>query len=294
MNWPRGGVQGRRFCENGVWRPIREAAALRLGWRAWVEAGGAAAMGREAGKARRAGDWGETRAAALLVADMQRRGQEVPRLLLDMGCSRRPLFTSAGTRVRVLLNGQTVAGAAADARGRWAVKEITAWRGGFADREAWVVWQGFHPSTGEPWPTQWVARNRLSKDLRSGGLIRPKRAAAPLPPAAVGGKRSSRLAGAIPVAPMESEAAVRKKARADKAAAAALAEEREAEEVFVRCLRRRQAAGGGAGGASDYQLCDGCCGQTCLHLARGFQIGASEDGGRVGAGQLRSGGGEHA
>ena len=228
--WPRGGVQGRRFCKGGVWKPIRVAAAVRLGWRAWAEAGGTPAMEREAGKARRAG---ETRAAALLVADLQRRGQEVPRLLLDMGCSRRPLFTSAGVRIRVLLNGQTAAGAAADARGRWAVKEITGWRGGFANREALVVWQGFHPSTGLPWPAEWVSRNRLTKDLRSGGLIRPKRAATPLLPAAAGGKRSSRIAGEVPVAPMESEAAVRKKARADKAAAEALVKEREAEEEFA-------------------------------------------------------------
>ena len=58
-------------------------------------------------------------------------------------------------------------------------------------------------------------------------------------------------------------------------------------------MRRRQAAGGGAGDELGCQLRDGCCGQTCLHLVRSFQIGDSEDGGRAGAGQLRSGGGEH-
>ena len=36
-------------------------------------------------------------------------------------------------------NETAAAGAAADARGRWAVKEITAWRGGSVNREAWVV-----------------------------------------------------------------------------------------------------------------------------------------------------------
>ena len=110
--------------------------------------------------------------------------------------------------------------------------EILEWRGGYADREARVVWCGFDPDNGRPWPVEWVRRSQLSEDLRSGGLIRPKRAAAPLPPATVGGKRSSRIAGEVPVAPMESEAALRKKARADKAAAAAREEERRAEEEF--------------------------------------------------------------
>ena len=229
MLWPRGGVQGRRFCEGGVWKPVKVSAAIQHAWRSWTEAGGVAAMRSEEGRRRREG---ETRAAAMMVADLIRRGQEVPRLLNEMGNARRPLFAPAGVRLRVLLNAQTAAGAAADARGRWAVHEILEWRGGYTDREARVVWCGFDPDNGRPWPVEWVLRSQLSADLRSGGLIRPKRAAAPLPPAAVGGKRSSRIAGEVPVAPMESEAALRKKARADKAAVAAREEERRAEEEF--------------------------------------------------------------
>ena len=228
-NWPAGGVQGRRRQVGGVWKPVRVATALRLTWRAWVEAGGAEAMRKEEGRARQAH---ETRAAAMMVEHLQRRAQEVPKMLAEMGCSRRPLRAAPGVRLRVLLNAQTAAGVAADARGRWAVKEISAWRGSYVEREAWVSWEGFDPVSGLAWPAEWVRRDRLSKDLRSGGLIRPKRAVQEVQAAVVGGKRCSRLAGEVPEPMMESEAAIRKKARTDRAAAEAEEARRKSEAEF--------------------------------------------------------------
>ena len=228
-NWPSGGVQGRRRQVGGVWKPVRVAKALQHAWRAWVEAGGVEAMRKEEGRARQAE---ETRAAAMMVGDLLRRGQDVPKLLADMGCSRRTLRAAPGVRLRVLLNAQTAAGVAADARGRWAVREITAWRGGYADREAWVVWDGFDPVSGVPWPAEWVRRDRLSKDLRSGGLIRPKRAVLEVQAAVLGGKRTSRLAGEAPGPMMQSEAAIRKEVRRSRSAAEADDARRRAEAEF--------------------------------------------------------------
>ena len=72
MLWPRGGVQGRRFCQGGVWKLVKVSTAIRLAWRSWTKAGGVVAMRKEEGRMRREG---ETRAAAMMVADLLRRGQ---------------------------------------------------------------------------------------------------------------------------------------------------------------------------------------------------------------------------
>ena len=120
------------------------------------------------------------------------------------------------------------------------MKEISAWRGGYADREAWVIWEGFDPVSGASWPAEWVRRDRLSKDLRSGGLLRPKRAVQEVQAVLVGGKRSGRLAGEEPEPMMQSEAAIRKKVRAEAEEARRKSEAEFEEEASGRRRSRRR------------------------------------------------------
>ena len=110
------------------------------------------------------------------------------------------------------------AGVTSDTRGFWAVDCVLEWRGGGADREALVRWTGFDASdaTASTWRESWVPRNRLSKDLRELGRIRPyrKRMArseaaeteateTEAARAAKGQRVSPRLAGVVPVAGLE-------------------------------------------------------------------------------------------
>ena len=92
--------------------------------------------------------------------------------------------------------------------GGWAVDQIVAWRGGAANRAALVKWCGFDPDTGEPWEDSWEPRGNLTRDLRSGGLLRRRRARDDQQRSqqedqqqrqrVVGSRKSPRLAGDVP------------------------------------------------------------------------------------------------
>jgi len=106
-----------------------------------------------------------------------------------------------------LINSACVsAGLEADGRGRWAVARVIGWRGSFRNREDLVEWSGFDTERNMPWPNSWVARSRLTADLRVEGKIRParaKRAAATQAPVIAGMRKSPRLAGVTPIDGLE-------------------------------------------------------------------------------------------
>ena len=223
--WERGGVGGRRFLvlregRRVVWPAVSAAVGARHAWRAWSEAGGARAMARETGKARRVE---ETRAAAKLVSHLLARGMQPSNLLRDMGSARKVVRATPRVQTRVLLNAEIAAGVVCDGRRRWALDCILAWRGGTERRnhtEALVRWLGFDRLTGAPHADTWVLRARLTADLRDGGKTVPKRtrAVAQLARARPAGARKlSRLAGEAPGELLD-EALVRREARRKRTA----------------------------------------------------------------------------
>ena len=150
----------------------------------------------------------ETRRAARLVGWMEGRGSRPQPALAVLANSRRLLIQRPAARRRMLSNEEVACGVAPDGRGRWAVDQIVAWRGGAANRAALVKWCGFDPDTGEPWEDSWEPRCNLTRDLRSGGLLRRRRARDDQQRSqqedqqqrqrVVGSRKSPRLAGEVP------------------------------------------------------------------------------------------------
>ena len=101
---------------------------------------------------------------------------------------------------RRLDNAMVVAGMASDGRGRWGVEEILGQVGQWVK----VRWVGFNPQTGQPWPVEWIRRERLTRDLREQTRLRRPavpRAKRPAPETQQDGaprRRTPRLAGEAP------------------------------------------------------------------------------------------------
>jgi hypothetical protein len=173
--WEAGGVAGRRWMVEGVWRAVKLERGIRHAWRAWAVAGGVKAMALERGRLRGAE---ETRRAARLLSFVEQRGLQPDPMLAALGNARRSLHQRAPARRRMLRNQEVIHGVAPDGRGRWAVEGILEWRDGTTEREALVRWCGFDPDTGRPWDDSWEPRSWLTSDLRAGGVIRRRRTAA--------------------------------------------------------------------------------------------------------------------
>ena len=173
--WEAGGVAGRRWMVEGVWRAVKLERGIRHSLRAWAVAGGVKAMALERGRLRGAE---ETRRAARLLSFIEQRGLQPDPMLAALGNARRLLHQRAPARGRMLHNQEVQHGVAPDGRGRWAVENILGWRDGETEREALVRWCGFDPVTGQPWDDSWEPRSWLTPDLRSGGVVRRRRTAA--------------------------------------------------------------------------------------------------------------------
>ena len=173
--WEAGGVAGRRWIVEGVWRAVTLERGVRHSWRAWAVAGGVKAMALERGRLRGAE---ETRRAARLLSFVEQRGLQPDPMLAALGNARRLLHQRAPARRRMLHNQEVLHGVAPDGRGRWAVEEILEWRDGGTEREALVRWCGFDPDTGRSWDDSWEPRSWLTSDLRAGGVVRRRRTAA--------------------------------------------------------------------------------------------------------------------
>ena len=187
----------------GIWRSEHASRGARRAWRTWAAAGGLRAMAEECAVADRIRD-------ARMVLAIEGFAQARPAAVMAQAAAdwlsrydpRTAVYRQRGMgkQRRRLDNAMVAAGMAADGRGRWAVEQIVNQVGQWVK----IRWVGFNPRSGQPWPVEWVHRDRLTPDLREQTRLRrppQPRAKRPVPEQQADGaprKRTPRVAGELP------------------------------------------------------------------------------------------------
>jgi hypothetical protein len=185
--------------EEGEWRRPEAAEEEKAAKRAWVAAGGSAAVAREM---RLLGNVEECRAAARVVTALEAKGGLPSANLRRIANGRQVVGLRMAVRRRAVVDGEMDAGMRPDGRGRWAVERVIEWKVEGGVRWALVSWMGFDKATDEPWGDSWVRESWLTQDLRKRRSEKESElegAVVQVAKVAKGSRVSPRLAGEMPV-----------------------------------------------------------------------------------------------